>query len=221
MKQSQFKADMDSITYADVLKVRELKAKHAIDLESLDMPLKLGNEYVEVMREFLDSLSYSSERIDSFEWRGRDGFIPHSWNHGGLQGITYRDQYSACEQTGFENTDAVLAKYYQYDVDSFCDDNGIPKGTTLTDEQDEKLNEYRQNGDETIQFQARIMMTSSTTANVDFYVSASDSPYHRSSDDKLELEIEFKSPAGMKRKLATILKHAFVQCLKRNVREGF
>jgi hypothetical protein len=149
--------------------------------------------------------------------------FPHSHNKGGIEGIAYRDQYSACENTGFENTDAVLVKGTEYDIQWFAEENKLDANaySDWTEAQREACDEARHNGDDTIQFQARIMFTSETTANVDFYVSASDSPYHRTSDDKLELEIEFKSPAGMKRKLQAILKHDFVKCLQTNLREAF
>lgn len=218
---TQFKADLDSITYDDILKLREAKAKHALKLEDLELTLKQADEYIEVMREFLEELNYSSDSIDSFECRRRDGYFPHSYNKGGLEGICYRDQYSACENTGFENTDKALNRGYKYDLELFLKDRKLTELDYDNDSQLQDFEEYRQSNDDTIQFQARIMMTSETTANVDFYVSASDSPYHRSSDDKLEIEIEFKSPAGMKRKLAAILKRDFVKCLKKNVREGF
>ena len=195
--------------------------KHAIKLEDLELSKTQADAYVEVMREFLEELNFSSDRIESFESRRRDGLIPHSYNKGGLEGVCYRDRYSACENTGFKNTDAVLRRGYKYDLESFLEDRKLTELDYDNDSQLQDFDEYRQSSDDTVQFQARIMMTSETTANVDFYVSASDSPYHRSSDDKLEIEIEFKSPAGMKRKLAAILKRGFVKCLKNNVREGF
>lgn len=195
--------------------------KHTIKLEDLELSKTQADAYVKIMREFLEKLNFSSDRIESFESRRRDGFIPHSYNKGGLEGICYRDQYSACENTGFENTDAVLACGYKYDLESFLEDRKLTELDYDNDAQLQDFDEYRQSSDDTIQFQARIMMTSETTANVDFYVSASDTPYHRKSDDKLEIEIEFKSPTGMKRKLNSILKNKFVQCFKLNVGEGF
>lgn len=195
--------------------------KHAIKLEDLELSKTQADAYVEVMREFLEELNFSSDRIESFECRRRDGYFPHSYNKGGLEGICYRDQYSACENTGFENTDTILGKYYDYYLKDWMEENKHPSTDSMNEADWENFDEYRRESDDTVQFQARIMMTSETTANVDFFVSASDSPYHRSSDDKLEIEIEFKSPAGMKRKLAAILKRDFVKCLKNNVREGF
>lgn len=223
MSSNTFKAQLDSIKYEDILKLRQAKEKHPIKLEDLEMSLKTGNEYIEVMRDFLESIGFSSDRIDSFECRRRDGYFPHTYNKGGLEGITYRDQYSACENTGFSNTDAVLSRYRDYSIECFAEENSLDPKTYAdwTDEQREACHEFESNNDDTIQFQARIMMTSETTANVDLYVSASDSPYHRSSDDKLELEIEFKSPAGMKRKLNSILKHVFVKCFASNIKEAW
>lgn len=220
----EFKKQVDSISYADVLKIRETKQKHALDLESLEIPLKVANEYVVVMQDFLESLNFSVDRITAVECRRRDGFIPYSHNHGGLDGYAYRDQYSACQSTGFDNTDTVLMKNSDYNLKMFLEDHPELKDVDYcdwsNDVQDEYSN-YESESDDTIQFQARVMFTSETTANIDFYVSASDSPYHRSSDDKLELEVEFKTPAGLARKLKAILKNDFVKCLSRNVSEGF
>jgi hypothetical protein len=229
MKQSnlvQFKKNLDSIQYSDVVALRERKEKHALKLEDLEISLKIADQYVEVMRDFLqDDLSFNKDRVESFECRRRDGYFPYSYNKGGLEGICYRDQLSAYQNTGFENTDSVLSKYADYNLEAYCKDNQLDMQTYAdwTDEQREAWYEVEQEyfGDDTIQFQARIMMTSETTANVDFYVSASDSPYHRSSDDKLEVEISFKSPAGMKRQLKKLLKNKFVARLERNVREGW
>jgi hypothetical protein len=217
----QFKQNLESITFDDIQEIRERKAKHAIDLDSLEIDLKTADTYVEIMQEFLEALNFSNDRIENVECRRRDGFIPHSWNNGGLEGVAYRDQYSACENTGFENTDVVLGKYYDYFLKDWMEENKHPSTDSMNDVDWENFDEYRRESDDTIQFQARIVMTSETTANVDFYISASDSPYHRQSDDKLEIEIEFKTPAGMKRKLNSILKRAFVQKFKQNVREAF
>lgn len=221
----QFKQNIDSITYADVLKIREQKQNHSLKLEDLEIDLLKADEYVEVIREFLDALGYSHNRIDAFECRRRDGYFPNSYNKGGLEGLCYRDEQSACQNTGFKETDRILQDSYDYNFKAYCIDNklDLSKVNDWTDEQREAWYESEQDymQDSTIQFQARVMFTSETTANVDFYVSASDSPYHRSSDDKLELKIEFKSTAGLRRKLNAILKKDFVQCFKQNVREGF
>lgn len=219
--QTQFKQNLDSIQYSDVLKLRETKARHALKLEELELTLKQADEYVEVMRDFLDDLNYSADRIESFECRRRDGYFPHSYNMGGLEGICYRDAYSTCENTGFVGADNALNRGYEYDLETFLEDRKLDALDYDNEAQLTEFDEYRQSGEDTVQFQARIMMTSETTANVDFYVSASDSPYHRKSDDKLELTIEFKSPAGMKRKLASILKQDFVTRFERNIREAF
>lgn len=197
---------------------------HPIKIEELEISLIEANEYVNVMRDFLqDDLDFNKDRIEAVGCRRRDGFFPHNYNKGGLEGISYRDEYSCCENTGFKGTDAALSRAWQYEFDCFLSDNPTyPKGySDLTDEQREELHEYQSNSDDTVQFQARIMMTSETTANVDFYVSASDSPYHRKSDDKLEIEIKFKTPAGMKRKLKALLKNEFVAKLIQNNREAY
>jgi len=218
---AQFKQNMDSITYDDVLKMREMKSKHPIDLNELNISLKTANDYVEVIKDWLSQLNFSSDRIDSFECRGRDGFIPSGHNNGGLEGIAYQSQYSACENTGFENTDTVLTKGYAYDLECYLADNKLPKDVELTEDQLEAFHNYQSESDDTIQYQARVMFTSETTVNVDFYISASDSPYHRHSDDRLELELKFRTPNGLKRQLTKILKNPFVSRFARQVSEGY
>jgi len=219
---TQFKSNLESITYNDILKLREAKAKHALKLENLELTLKQADEYIEIMREFLEELNYSSDRINSVECRRRDGFIPHEWNNGGLEARAYLSQTCLPNgNTGFENSDNILEKYHAQNLKDWMEENKHPSTNSMNESDWESFYENEASSDDTIEFQARIVMTSETTANVDFYVSTSDSPYHRSSDDKLEIEIEFKSPAGMKRKLAAILKRDFVQRLASNVNEGF
>jgi hypothetical protein len=220
MTNREFKKNLDSITENDIIQMRNVKVNHPIKLEDLNMSLKLGNEYELVIREFLEALGFQDERIESCECRRRDGFIPYSHNKGGLSGYSYQSQ-SIHESTGFNKVDEVIEKGRKYNEEYFRSDNNIDKDAELTEYQLELLYEYEQNSDDTIQFQARVLMTSETTANVDFYISASDSPYHRSSDEKLELSIKFKTSKGMKRKLNAILKKDFVQNFKANVQEGF
>ncbi len=218
---NQFKQNLESITYEDVIELRDAKKSHPIKLDDLNIDLKTADQYVEVMTEFLSALNFTSDRIDAFECRSRTGFFPHSHNKGGIEGICYRDVYSTWENTGFEGTDAALKRGYEYVLECFLDDNKTIQKDSMSESDLEKFDEYRLSDEDTVQFQARVMMTSETTANVDLYVSTSDSPYHRTSDDKFEIEIEFKSPAGMKRKLNALLKNNFVQCLASNVKEGF
>lgn len=223
MKNSAFKQNLEYIQYDDVIKLREIKSQHELNLDKLNIPLKTANEYVVVMQDFLESLGFNTDRIEKFESRSRDGFIPHSHNKGGIEAITYRDVNSCCQDTGFEKTDSVLSKYADYNLKDFAENNKLDVLTygNWTDEQRELYYEYENESDDTVQFQARIMFTSETSANIDFYVSASDTPYHRKSDDKLELDVNFKSPAGLKRKLASILKNEFVGRFSANVKEGF
>jgi len=96
--------------------------KHAIKIEDLDMSEKLASEYEKVIREFLRDLGYSMGRIDAFECRRRDGFIPNSYNKGGLEGVCYRSQFLSYGATGFKKTDAALRRRQGYDLESFLID---------------------------------------------------------------------------------------------------
>lgn len=199
--------------------------EHSIKIEDLDMDRKLADQYLTVIKDFLTDLDFSKDRIGSFECRSRDGFSPFSHNKGGLEGVSYL--YSSYNDTGFEKVDEIQHKYRQRAYDAWFEENKIDKTKVsyqdlTSDQQDDLANfETEYLSDDSIQFQARVMITSDTTANVDFYISASDTPYHRSSDDRLELEIDFKSPAGMKRKLNAILKKDFVKTFIKNVKETY
>lgn len=195
---------------------------HALKIESLDISRKYADEIDLAIYYFLDDLGFDHDRIENVMCRSCDGFIPFSHNKGGLEAYCYRLQYNCFEDTGFENTDKTLTKYYDNDYNDFLVSEGI-----TSDEFDgdqvlrDKFDDMRDSDDSTVQFHVRVMITSETTATVCAFVDAKDTPYHRTYDDLFEQEITFKSIAGLKQKLNRIKKKDFFKTLKKNIREGF
>lgn len=206
---------------AAVIKLHHvLKSKpHALKLESLDISRNYADEIKTELNNFLSNLGYSKDHIEALNCRACDGFIPYSHNKGGLRGNAFRDQYNACESTGFENTDKILIKYYNYDLESFLKDQGLSELDYDNEELLEDFDSYRMSDNPTISYTVDCMVTSETTLAVNCYVDAKDTPYHRTYDDKFEIEITFKSIAGLKQKLKRLENKAFFKCLRQNLRE--
>lgn len=195
---------------------------HALKIEDLELKQTQADAIVSALEDFALELGYSKDRIDSLECRRRDGVIPYSHNFGGIGCVAFRDQYSACENTGFENADSTLAKYSKYDEECFRTDKGISKDSELTDAQLEELDEYRMNDTEsTILFGLDMMLTGENSLNLRFTVCVKDSPYHRQYDDLLSHDVEFKTTRDLKAKLKKLLKNNFVRCFEKNLREAY
>lgn len=205
------------------------KKDHAIKIEELNISEKKADAIVEALREFAEELGYREERIEDLLCRRCDGFSPYSHNKGGLGCVAFLDQYMAeMNGTGFENCDATLKKYYEYDVESFCDDEGITKEEfekKMYDERDddfqEQFDEYRRSGDDTVLFGLDMMLSSETELNLRFTVCAKDSPYHRKFDDLIDIDIEFKNVTELKKKLKKVLKRDEVRTFSSNLSEAW
>lgn len=193
--------------------------KHAIKIEDLDLSKDQADKLETVCHNFISDLGYSNDRIEAIECRRRDGFIPHSHNKGGLEARSYLLQYSLTNGlTGFTNTDKVLDKNYQYNLESYLQDNNL---TELDESHYESFDEYCRDSDDTIELMTRIMFNSESECTVSFFVSASDSPYHRQYDDYFEHTIEFKNASDLKKQLDKLNKESFIKCFKNNLREAF
>lgn len=196
--------------------------KHAIKIEDLDLSQNEADKLEIVCHNFLSDLGYSNDRIEAIECRRYDGFIPYSHNKGGLVARSYMLQNCLPNgSTGFDNTDKVLERYEEQDLKDFLSDHNL----TELDYDNEALlaqwYDYRQNSDDTIEIMARIMFNSETECTLYISVSASDTPYHRSSDDYMEESIEFKNASDLKNKLNEYLKESFIECFKDNLTEAF
>lgn len=205
-----------------------MRTQHALKIER--MPPKaasMADQIVAELREFAESIDYSFDRISDLECRSRDGFIPHSHNYGGIECVAFRNQYSCCENTGFENTDETLRKGWECDLENFLADRPeYPKSySDLTDAQCEELDEYRRESDDTVLFSLDIMHTGFErgihSINLRFCICAKDSPYHRKYDDLFEFDITFRTIESLKRQLAKIMRDRNVQKFSSNLREAF
>lgn len=205
-----------------VLKMPPMKA-HAIKIEDLEMSRSYADAIVEELKDFALELGYSKDRLEELECRSRDGFWAYSQNKGGIGAIAFVDQYVAeMNGTGFDNCDATLSKYRDYDLECFLDGE---KATELNYEDDdmlERFDDFRQNDSEaTVLFGLDMMLSSDTELNLRFTVCAKDSPYHRQFDDLISIDITFKSIAGLKQKLARALKQKDVKTFSDNLNEAY
>lgn len=187
--------------------------KNSIKIEDLDINESLANEYLTVIREFLKQLNFSKEHISEVDCRRVDGFVPYDYNKGGLVATSYVFETN----TEFDKIDELIEKSNQYDLEYFLESKNIKELDYNNDDLMSEFNDYQLESQEPIQLQARVMLTSETTANIDFYLSISDAPYYRKSDDKLGLDISFNNPKQLKTKLNQILKNEFVQKFKKLV----
>ncbi len=205
-----------------VLKMPPMKA-HAIKIEDLEMGRSYADAIVEELTDFALELGYSKDRLDELDCRSRDGFSPYSHNKGGIGAIAYVDQYNAeCEGTGFDNCDATLKKYADYDLESFLEKEGVTEMDYDNDDMRERFDEYRRSDDDaTVLFGLDMMLLSDTELNLRFTVCAKDSPYHRKFDDLISIDISFKSIAGLKQKLARVLKRQDVKTFSSNLNEAY
>jgi len=188
---------------------------HALKVERLPFTEREADKIIEILRDFATSIGYQQDRIDSLDCRRRDGFIPFSHNHGGLECVSFTSQYHLqFEGTGFENADKTLEKYREYDKGYFVESNPeVPKDEAKwTESHYEMFDEYRQNDDEaTVLFSLDIMHQGidddgTQCINLRFCVCVQDAPYHRQFDDKIDIDIEFKTLAELKARLDKVLK---------------
>lgn len=193
---------------------------HSLKLEALNIGRGYADEIEQELRDFLDNVGFSKERIEALECRSRSGFISYSHNKGGLGAVAFRDQSSCCENTGFVETDKRLTQYSEQSHNEFLKDNALTEIDYDNEEMRERYDDYMRS-DDTVIFSIDLMMTDDHTLNVRCTVGAKDSPYHRQFDDLLELDITFKTIKGLKQKLNRLLKHSFIKCMKTNLKEAF
>lgn len=195
--------------------------QHCLKIEDLNIKVTTADKIVATLKNFLiDDLNFSLDRVTELESRTRDGFIPHSHNKGGIEAVGFRMQND--DGTGFENADATLEKYRQYDLECFAKDNSLSLDAVWTEEQLEKFDDYRNNDSEsTVLFSADLMLTSENELNVRLCVCVKDAPYHRQYDDKIEVDLEFKNITDLKKQLKTLAKRQDVELFAENVSDSY
>lgn len=203
--------------------------KHALKIENLSIREATADNITNVMRNFALDLGYSSDRIENLECRSRDGFIPHSHNMGGIECVAFRDQHTTqFEGTGFENADKTLEKYHNLDLDYFCEEDAF-KDLKISKDQSawtediwEKFAEYcREDDQSSVLFSCDIMLTGRNSLNIRMCVCVKDSPYHRQYDDKIEIDINFKSVRDLETKLTKLLDREDVKLFSSNLLEAY
>lgn len=200
---------------------------HALKLEDLDIKKTLADQIADTIEAFLSDLGYNKDRISALECRSRDGFSPYSHNKGGFEAIAFSDQ--ACMigmgGTGFENADATMEKYEQFDIEQFEGSFGV-KYADWTEEQKEEFDNSRYADSEaTVLFSTDVMYQGVErgihTVNVRMCVCVKDAPYHRKYDDLIETTITFRNVAVFERKLAKLLRRKEVQKFSNCLDEAF
>ena len=196
--------------------------QHALKIENLDLTTKKADNIVEALNNFLIELNFSEERIDGLDCRSRGGFSPYSHNNGGLGAIAFMPQLHADQWlTPFKTSLQTLEKYQDYDIKSFCESKGITEIDYNNDDLIEELDSYRDDSESTILFSCDLMLTSESNLNVRVCVCVKDAPYHRSYDDKFELDIKFKNVTELKRKLKSLNSKTFIKAFKKAVQESY
>lgn len=189
---------------------------HALKIEDLKISEKKANSLYNAIFDFMVELGFNTERIEALECRRRDGFIPHSWNKGGLQALAHYDMYSAaCNGTGFKNTDATLNTYYSHGIKELGRDR-IEECKKLGQDRIEEWFDQ-----DSVLLSLDIMFTSTNEVNLRFCVCAKDSPYHRQYDDLIDIDIEFKNVTDLKAKLKKVLKNKQVKLFSQNLMDSY
>lgn len=201
---------------------------HALKIEEVDVSKAIADGIVAALQAFALELGFSEEHTDALECRSRDGFIPYSHNKGGIGAHAYQSQLHAyIERTGFDHADAVLDRYYQYTADYYAEANNLSKdvSTWSDDQRDEMEQGYAEDSESTVFFKLQAMYQGINddgmhSIDLSCMVNVSDAPYHRGYDDIVEIELKFKTVAGLKKQLATVLKRDDVNTFALNVRNG-
>lgn len=184
---------------------------HALKIENYrQVDVKIMDAIALQLKDIADDIGLS-ERVQEISCRRYDGFIPHSWNQGGYQshGYTTIDMImgSGC-MSGSEKFNDMIEDDYNKQMkecfETYCKENDLDpekvEYDTLTDDQ---RSEYESMESEwldsdydsiCVQYQGRYLGYENGvhTISLNIFLCSSDAPYHRSSDDDLEIEITFK-----------------------------
>jgi hypothetical protein len=202
---------------------------HALKLERLDLTEKSADKILDIIKNFASEVGYSDDHINTLECRSRDGFIPNSHNYGGIECVSFRDQYHAYFAfTGFDNADARIVEYYNYDLTQYKEDKGIPKEQDLNEDQLEHFEtEYRaEDIDATVLFSMDIMHTGIDddgihSIDIRICICVKDAPYHREYDDMFGIILEFKTAGELESQLKALLDRRDIKMLSENLNESY
>lgn len=177
---------------------------------------------------------YCSERltfgdIEEVECRRRDGFIPHSWNKGGLELQAYASQFdfwigelSLSGKAG-RVVKSVIKTSLQFASENFLDkyteemkaigitkpsqisyQKLVDKGSDLAEEFCEFEDENLRSDQESTLHQIRVVFTGIDTFQIDVMHRISDAPYHRTCDGFKTFEVKAKDAETLIKGLSKI-----------------
>ena len=176
-----------------------------------ELPIELQN----VVKDWLIDNFDSNDRPEAFECKRRDGFIPHSWNKGGLGIYAYRSlsdfrfgdnpidldskvQTKVTESIKYteelatedwkEQNKTKLVNIPDYSI-NYHDLEKLGK-SALANSLDEAINEYFIDDSSSTYHEIRVMFDGDKTFTVDVMFKFSDAPYHRSCDQCKEWTIK-------------------------------
>jgi hypothetical protein len=181
---------------------------HALKIENIDASESVLNEIAEVLHDLARDLGFNEESIYKLECRSRDGFIPHSWNMGGYgaNGFTrIDDPIGSGMMTGSKKVNDLIQKYYDAREEEVTRCFLIARNLTELDTEDQELmNDYYNELSDSfcgdydsinLNYQGRYLGYENGvhTISLNLFWSLTDAPYHRSSDDDIEVIIKFRS----------------------------
>jgi hypothetical protein len=164
----------------------------------------------ETLKEWLESLSMpfevQTQSLENFEFRRRDGFIPHSHNRGGL------DLIGITDISGLMGSGSHFGTAIESWVETSWDDtrNDLIKDNPKMDhESDEFFDLVYQScsGDyDTVAWRVRVMYEGNGVLSI-YAGYDKDAPYFRWNDGvSFETQLTFKTISGLKRQLKALTK---------------
>lgn len=168
--------------------------------------IKINSLMKQAVEKMLDSLGeYGCDDVKPLDFQRRDGFIPHSFNHGGYGVHILRSLMQVDEKEYY--------KSFEYHFEIIKEEN--PKMDSETDEfQDLVYDSMQESNDDICYIEARVMFHGQDdesglySATLEIIERTSDAPYFRYADSCEEFYLEFKNASDLEKQLETTLKKA-------------
>ena len=179
---------------------------HAIKIENLYIKETTADLMINTFKDILLELGFNDDRINPIECRSRDGFIPHSHNHGGINGVCFTSN-SGLRGGGYDYGDGIIQKWDDIINKMYHDDHPGKlrflnqfwarkrKTSALMDRVLDHYYEYI-DGDsdyDSTMFEVRFMVLEDGSVNVGVFGCTSDAPYFRGSDYNKSENFKFGS----------------------------
>ena len=165
-------------------------------------------ELKETVRDWLENITHPFEsyatQIEELEYKRRDGFIPHSWNNGGLDLILISD-IGGLVGSG-EHFGLSIESWVDGHYNEACE-NAIKEGLVDgSDDYYEHVDANTRSEYDAVAYRIRVMYEGEGVLKV-YAGYDKDAPYFRwNSKDEFETEINFKTISGLKRQLKALTK---------------